>query len=90
MTAAQTNNNACNDLLLILFIPSLFDQEVGREILSDLLMRDAQHECVLPAKLPPPRSNDRAVTLAQCLKQAFPVFLPSDMCDIHTDIVWCI
>jgi len=40
-------------LLVILFIPALVDQEVGRENLSDLLMRDAQHECVLPAKLPP-------------------------------------
>ena len=89
MIPAQTNNNACNDLLVILFIPALVDQEVGREILSDLLMRDAQHECVLPAKLPP-WPNNRIVTLAQCLKQAFPVFLPSDMCDIHTDIVRCI
>jgi len=26
MTPAQTNNNACNDLLAILFIPTLFDQ----------------------------------------------------------------
>ena len=63
MTPAQTNDNACNDLLVILFIPALVDQEVGREILSDLLMRDTQHECVLPAKLPP-WSNDRAVTFS--------------------------
>ena len=53
MIPVQKNNNACNDLLVILFIPALVGQEVGRENLSDLLMRDAQHECVLPAKLPP-------------------------------------
>ena len=63
MTPAQTNDNACNDLLVILFIPALVDQEVGREILSGLLMRDTQHECVLQAKLPP-WSNDRAVTFS--------------------------
>ena len=33
MTPAQTNNNACNDLLAILFIPSSFDW--GTEILAD-------------------------------------------------------
>ena len=39
MTPAQTNNNACNDLLAILFIPSTYVG--GTEILADLLMRKA-------------------------------------------------
>jgi predicted rRNA methylase YqxC with S4 and FtsJ domains len=30
MTPAQTNINACNDLLVMLFTPSLFDQGGGK------------------------------------------------------------